>query len=39
MKEGLNNYEASTLRTLSSEYSTILEISLKCSNLHRMGGK
>jgi hypothetical protein len=39
MEEGINNYEASTLVTLSSEYITILEISLKFSNLHRMRGK
>jgi hypothetical protein len=31
MEEGINNYEASTLLTLSSEYITILKISFKFS--------
>jgi hypothetical protein len=34
------NYEESTLRTLSSEYTIILQITpIVFSNLHRMGGK
>jgi hypothetical protein len=32
-------YEESTLRTLSSEYMIILQITPIFSNLHRMGGK
>jgi hypothetical protein len=35
----INNYEASTLRTLSSEYDRLLYISPIFSNLHRMCGK
>jgi hypothetical protein len=33
------DYEESTLRTLSSEYTRILQITPIFSNLHRMGGK
>jgi hypothetical protein len=33
------DYEESTLRTLSSEYTRILQITRIFSNLHRMGGK
>jgi hypothetical protein len=34
-----SNYEASTLRTVSSEYNTILQNTPIFSNLHIMGGK
>jgi hypothetical protein len=33
------NYEDSSLRTLSSEYTMILQITSIFSNLKRMGGK
>jgi hypothetical protein len=33
------DYEEYTLRTLSSEYTRILQIKRIFSNLHRMGGK
>jgi hypothetical protein len=33
------NYEESTVRTLSSEYTRILQKTPIFSNLHRMGGK
>jgi hypothetical protein len=36
---GSNNYEGSTLRTVSREYNRILQITPLISNLHRMGGK
>jgi hypothetical protein len=36
---GSNNYEAFTLRNLSSEYNIMLQIIPIFSNLHRMGGK
>jgi hypothetical protein len=36
---GSNNYEASKLRTVSSEYNIMLQIITPLiSNLHRMGG-
>jgi hypothetical protein len=38
MEVGSNNYEASTLRTVSREYNIILQITPLISNLHRMGG-
>jgi hypothetical protein len=39
VKCGSNSYEASTLRTISSEYNRILQITPLFSNLNRMGGR
>jgi hypothetical protein len=39
VKDGSNNYEASTLRTLSSEYNIILQNTTIFSNLHRSNGR
>jgi hypothetical protein len=36
---GSNNYEVSTLRTISREYNIILQITPLFSTLHRLGGK
>jgi hypothetical protein len=39
VEEETNNYEASTIRTVSIEYNRILQITPIFSNLHRMGEK
>jgi hypothetical protein len=40
LEDGSIDYEESTLRTLSSEYTRILQITpILFSNVHRMGGK
>jgi hypothetical protein len=39
VEDGSIDYEGSTLRTPSLEYTRILQITQIFSNLHRMGGK
>jgi hypothetical protein len=38
-ENGSNNYDASTLRTVCSEYNRLLQNTQIFSKLHRMGGK
>jgi hypothetical protein len=39
VEDGFNNYEASTLRTVSREYNRILQITPLLSNFHPQNGR
>jgi hypothetical protein len=38
LEDGYNNFEASTLGTISSEFNIILQNTPIISNLHKLGG-